>query len=164
MARLTNLNRYVEMDLSLLSNNYLVLDPSLPSTESWIPFTLSLTIEGQPPHLYAADAGATLTLYETQRLISDIDRIHQEKLEGRTAEPLEFYCYEAYFELIITDNAEPDSVTVVIWFNMGALTDGVQHGYDRGYRFDVDLLTLEGFAHDLRQELQTVAGCTTDWS
>lgn len=156
MAQFTNPNMSIVLNLSLLRNEFLSLDPNLPRTENWIPFALSLTVEGDELHQYKEAAGATLTLYEVYELITAMERVYREKLEGQTATALEFYNSEAYFELTISDNLEPDNVAIAVWFNMGSLTGGASHGYDRGYRFDVSLGELKEFAQELRHDLQTI--------
>lgn len=160
MAELTNPDKNIFFRLELWRNAFLSLDHTRPSSESWIPFSLSLAIGGQERHAYPESTGATLSLFETRNLIELLECIVQRKSDGQTIETFDFYSSEGFFELIVYDNFEPDSVSVAIWINMGTLSEGQSYGYDQGYRFDVELHEMRKFIVGLRYQLQDIVGST----
>ncbi|MCP4112899.1 MAG: hypothetical protein GY749_46470, partial [Desulfobacteraceae bacterium] len=67
----------------------------------------------------------------------------KKKKKGKTIENYDFCSCEAYFEMSVYDPFEKNELYIDLWINMGSLTDGTVHGYDKGFRFTVTLDSMK---------------------
>lgn len=159
VAEIRNLDGNVVLRLCLIDSKYTDIQIGRDDRENWIAFTLLLKVESEV-YEYPASRGATLSLYESRELVSHLADIVARKTDARTFDQpftsYEYYSSEGYFSLTIEDVLEEHEVGVDVWLDMGALTAGEHSGYERGYRFTVDIDAIAGFTRELEAELQRI--------
>lgn len=156
MPKLTNIERNVVLEIELLKNKNLDIKRGRIDTENWIPFELYLSI-GNNKIAYNADKGAAFTVYEVKNLVTRLNEIIKLKISKKSIERYEFSSSECYFDMIVYDPLEENEVYMEIWVNNGALTDGKEYGFDKGYRFAVLLESIITFTNELHQQIDDLA-------
>lgn len=155
MSRIQNMDRNIIFELELINNSWFDYIENRSDYENWIPFNLKLSAENEK-FTYLDEDGATFSLYEIQRLITEFERIIKQKANNIKVETYDFYSSEAYFEWIISDPLEEKQLTFELWINIGTYTKGRSYGYDKGYRFEVSIEEFENFTKDLKKELHSL--------
>lgn len=153
MPKLTNVQKKVLLEINLLKNEFLDIEPSRSDSENWIPFELNLIIENERL-AYESKDGATFSCLEIKNMITSIDEIIQLKSNNRNFKRYEFSTSECYFDLVFYDPFEENEVYMELWINIGALTKGQLYGYDKGYRFVVSLDGIMEFTNALRLQMK----------
>ncbi|MCP4178142.1 MAG: hypothetical protein GY756_10275 [bacterium] len=153
MAILKNNERNVFLTINLIRNDYLDFKSS-NDLEKWIPFTMSLKT---PKKKYDyMDGKMTFNVFEIKKLLVILKEIGVKKKKKQQIPKYSFYCSEAYFELDLEDPLEDELVEVLIWFNVGALTNGVNYGFDEGCRFNVKIDDLELFYNEIEMNFKVI--------
>jgi hypothetical protein len=152
MANLENEERNISLSIDLINNKFLDVDLQREDYENWIPFILSLNLENES-YNYSEASGAALTIYEIERLLSLIEEMIEKKENNRVIEKYEFSSSECYFDLIFFDTFEVNLIYVEVWINIGSYTEGETFGYDKGFRFVVDLNSLGNFKNKINSQL-----------
>ena len=127
---------------------------TVPDAECWIPFEFKLIVEDQI-FIYNKDDNACFTLYEIRNFIDKSVSQIALKRQG-SIERYEFNCFECYYKMVIYDTLEIDQIYIDIWINMGEYTKGVVYGYDKGFRFVVDIGVFDQFINELRNQLDNI--------
>lgn len=153
MPKIINAEGNISIEINLIKNEYLDIEESRDDFENWIPFEFEL-VAGEEKYSYSSEAGATFSLYEIKNFISNVDTIIQAKMNNSTFERYVFCSSECYFDLELSDPLEKNQVSADIWINLGSLTKGKTYGYDKGFRFDINLDTLKLFINTLKQQLK----------
>lgn len=156
MPKIFNTEKNISLEVNLLNNAFLDIDSSREPFENWIPFEFSLHIE-EEEYNYLSEAGATFTLYELRNCISNFEDAIDKKKNGFKAERYEFCSSEGHFDIIISDPLEENLLSFEIWINIGSLTNGESFGYNKGFRFDVQLDNFIFFTLNIKQQLQQIA-------
>lgn len=156
------------LEINLVNNNFLELEPAQNDYCNWVPFSLTLSIDGKENYSYQPEKGATFSLYEIKNLISNLERIISLKqtsppdansssfIPEAVFTPYTFSSCECYFEMVIYDALENNAITIDFWFNMGTLTGGQIYGYSRGFRFATELDTLTHFVAELKTQFEEI--------
>ncbi|MEK5389037.1 hypothetical protein NSQ59_01460 [Margalitia sp. FSL K6-0131] len=152
MANLINEEKNILFSLSIRKSKYLDFSYDREDFENSIPFTFSFDVENES-FCYPEEKGATLTLYEIRKLLSSIEDIVNKKGANSEIERFEFSSSECYFDLIFYDTYEPNLVYIEVWINIGSYSDGASYGYDKGFRFVVNVDRLKSFKNELTQQL-----------
>lgn len=156
MASITNLERNLELDISLkvgdMSDYYLQKN----KYESWVPFTLCLYLPDRHS-MIREDINAEMTVFEIEHLVCGIKDVlaHLERQENYV------YVYnssESYFELKLEVISEDNVVEVEVWINVGNQTNGKIFGFDEGARFITDKVELAVFLEKFTKDLSAIKG------
>lgn len=147
MAKLTNDEQNINLTIDFLKK---IKDTIIINNESetFIPFVLKLVT---PEKTYNTDK-FVMSVRELKYLIENLNHVlHVSHQEDYT---FDYYNSEALFEMIVSFLSEDLQIEIMIWINIGALTNGDKYGYDEGYRFIVDLDTFEKFVIQLEKEIK----------
>ncbi|MGE6577828.1 WapI family immunity protein [Paenibacillus xylanexedens] len=142
----------MSLSMDLINNKFLDVDLQREDYENWIPFILSFYLENEN-YNYSEASGATLTIYEIKNLIISIEEMIEKKNNNHIIERYEFSSSECYSELIFFDTFELNLVYVEIWINIGSYTEGGTFGFDKGFRFVVNLESLGEFKNEINCQL-----------
>lgn len=153
MSKMYNTENNISFEVNLLNNSFLDIDSSRGDFENWIPFEFSLHVEGEE-YNYLPEVGATFTLYELRNLISKCEDYINKKRNVFEVEKYEFCSSEGYFDIIISDPIEENLLSIEIWINIGSLTNGKSFGYNKGFRFDVQLDHFNTFTVGIKKQLE----------
>lgn len=105
---------------------------------------------------YPIHFGATFSLLELENFIALLIHLIEQKRTSLTIKNYEFTTLERYFDIKFSDALEEELIELEIWLNQGVLTKGHSHGFDRGFRFTVELTQLESFKQSLTQQLNEI--------
>jgi hypothetical protein len=155
MPKIFNTEKNISLEVNLLNNAFLDIDSSREDFENWIPFEFTLNVEKEN-YNYLPQVGATFTLYELRNCIINFEDSIDRKRNGFKAERYEFYSSEGYFDIIISNPLEENLLSIEIWINIGSLTNGESFGYNKGFRFDVQLDDFNLFTLNIKQQLQKI--------
>lgn len=153
MAIMNNLDKNILLMIDFIAND--LLDTSSKNDfEKWIPFKFKL-ISPLEIYTYDEDSRCTFSYYELNNLILGMKKACFDKRQNIFS-PFSFCCLERYFEILLTDTLEPESIYFDIWINIGTYTSGKIYGYERGIRFVVSLDEVIDFAEKLEGELKNI--------
>lgn len=153
MPELYNDEKNIFVGIELLINEYLDIEESRNNYENWIPFSFILETENNR-YSYPPEKGATFSLYELKNFIFYIENLIRAKRNGYKIDTYDFHSSEAYFSMSVYDPFEENELGIDLWINMGTLTDGVVHGYEKGVRFIVALELMAMFIKELEEQLR----------
>lgn len=155
MPKLHNNFNNISISLNLLDDLNKDLENSKSDRERWIPFEFMLQTNSES-YMYDENERATLSVFETKKLISTIKHVLDSKRNKQTFERMEFSSCECYFDIIFYDPLEDNEVYIELWINMGTLTHGSISGFDKGFRFVTTLTELDNFAVDLEKQFKVI--------
>lgn len=147
MSILGNLEKNIYFSLDLVrkegeGNDY----------ETNIFFELTLLID-KNKYSYLRDKNMSLTKYELNHFIENVKKSVENYGNTNKFENIYFFSSEAYFEFNILYGGALDEIEVVIWLNIGGLSDGQEFGYDKGFRFSSNVRDISRFIILLEEEL-----------
>lgn len=152
MPQITNIEGNVSFELNLINNDFLDIDKLRPDFENWIPFEFNLCVE-EDIFSYSSEDGATFTLYELKDGIEKFGNIINKKLNHISFDKEAFNCLECYFDFMVSDSLEENLISVDLWINTGALTNGKSFGYNFGFQFDVNINQFNTFIESIKNQL-----------
>lgn len=157
MPTLKNLDNNIKLGIDLVRNQFWNVDEARPDFENWVPFVMKLEC-GDERYEFSNEIGATFSHYELTKLLSDLGGVIDEKSRGNSFDSIEFNTSERYFDLLVHDPLEPDLAQIELWICIGSLTEGRNSGYDKGFRFEVNVEALQtlitGLSLQLRELMQ----------
>ena len=153
MSKLYNTENNISLEINLLNNNSLDIEVSRADFENWIPFEFLLHVE-EEEYNYLSEAKATFSLYELKNLIFNFEESINRKNNGISVKRYEFCSSEGYFDIIVSDPLEENLLSIELWINIGSLTNGKSFGYNKGFRFDVQLDYFISFTASMKQQLK----------
>lgn len=154
MAYIYNLEKNVYYKLEFIDNEMLEINNIKSDKEKWIPFIMSLHSPTKVSEI-SEGARATMTLYEINKLISEIDII-LDCLKKQKKYSFNFCCIETFFEIRLENIIEDDVIEIEVWINLGTQTNGSIFGYDEGIRFVTNEKELDIFSKDLKENLSSI--------
>ncbi|MFT9057374.1 MAG: hypothetical protein ABF449_12325, partial [Ethanoligenens sp.] len=88
--------------------------------------------------------------------IDTISSLIKGKKSGRQIDRYEFSSSESFFDFVLFDTFERDSLYVEIWISVGLLSDGKIFGFDEGVRFVVTVENLDAFVVNLENQYKSI--------
>jgi hypothetical protein len=155
MPIMHNNQNNISLEINLLNNSFLDIDLLRKDFENWVPFEFVLDVSGKR-YTYSQEKGATFSLYELENFVSNCENVIKEKSSDLEVVRYEFCSSECYFDIAISDPLEEDLLSIEIWINIGSLTGGELFGYDKGFRFDVDLIQFKQFTTSISEQLKNL--------
>lgn len=157
LSSLVNIEGNIIFSINLHNNEYLDIEPLRNDYENWIPFEYFLYVGNEKYHL-SEKMGATFSVFELKKLINYLDSVIVSKSNNVPIDMYNFSSSEGYFDLIIYDTFEEKEIYVDLWINIASLTNGEEHGFDKGFRFVVSLKNFKDFADHLKREMKEIIG------
>ena len=81
---------------------------------------------------------STFTLFEIKNFIKNSKELCITKNKK-----IDFCTLEAYFEMIVNPICEDDELEIVLWLNVGTITNGEHYGYKSKYRYIIHFPILQ---------------------
>lgn len=157
MPNLYNYKKNVCLALDLEFNQYIDFDVTRPDSENWIPFKLSLDVDGK--NYQFNEDGPCFTVWEVKKIINGFKNIVkimksnvQRDIYKERFEPFEHICYEVYFEIKVFDVAS-DELEVELWLNMAYIKPS---GYKMGVRFNVLIDEFSDFVEGFEVQFKDI--------
>lgn len=150
MAKIINLERNLQLEIQLKSNDMLDIDPERSDNENWVPFTLCLDLPDRHSAIQE-NVKATMTISEIKDLIYGIENV-KAYMDGKGDCIYTFDSSESFFGLRFESIPEDDVIEIELWINVGNQTDGKIFGFDEGVRFVVSIETINDFLMSLKEE------------
>ena len=145
MAVLYSQERNIKVSIEICHNqNYDVLE-NRTDYENWIPFSFNLNT---PTLNRNINEDSTFTLFEIKNFIKNSKELCITKNKK-----IDFCTLEAYFEMIVNPICEDDELEIVLWLNVGTITNGEHYGYKEGCLFYTSIDKYKRFIEELESEL-----------
>lgn len=153
----------VLLEINLLKNSRFDFFPNRDDYLNWIPFEFKFNIGNNEAYIYPQEYGATFSFEELKYLIKGIEgllniikvRDPGDERVFKETRCFKFYTLEAYFGITFTD-AFDGLIAITLWINMGSISNGIDSGYDRGFRFPVSMEDVVKFKNELKDQLDTL--------